>query len=450
MSGHFNIDHFLQDLLHEYKWHIMQAKCFDQTPTDYADSTLTNVILPMFENRWATGPNQHKHTEEIWLRLRPSLLLASRILTEPWPLLWFSQLTFGESHSNPSKPNTTYLTDTSYQRTAVALNKVAENLAELGEVVTIMFAPRSCKETAWGITYHHKSHMRFHADFNTNDWPATKDKYKSSNYKHGRPVIVMNVYFQDYLIYEYPKSSTFAEFYRLSFAFAVTLLHEVAHAYHMWLHPGLAHEPLWNQEERKAELGYSWERLVLGRVICPLRIKKAQNDGIRMLFSTRLMPYGTKQEKYKELRRGLDIENLRMTTKDAHGVKRSWPILKPRQFRGSEFCLNDTCDTFIAGIQCIPMWWIHQWFMEDFWVKQIKEWNQKREYVAPRLEDAFTIIYERDRHHTRVHRPLNAIAPIDAQILRNRPTQGSTPAAVRSGKSGHSDLADLIGKISLR
>jgi hypothetical protein len=438
MAAHSNIDHFLQDLLSENRWHILQAKCFDHTPTIYADPTLSNDILPMFKNRWATGPNQHLHTKEIWLRVRPSLLLASRMLTEPWLLLWFSQLTFGESHSSPSKPTTPYLTEPPYQRKGVALDTVVGNLAELGEVITIMFAPRSWKESAWGMTYNHKYYTPFRAEFNDNDWPATKDEYMSRSYKHGRPVIVMNASFQDYLMYDYPKSSTFDEFYRLSFAFAVTLCHEVAHAYHFWLHPGMAHEPLWNQEERKTELGYSWERFVLGRVICPLRYKQDVNNGVRMLFSTKLMPYGTTQEKYEALRRGLDIENLRMTTKDAHGVRRTWPILDPGSFRGSELFLNETCDTFVAGIQCIPMWWIYQWFTEEFWQQQVRKCNEARDYVAPRLENAFTIIYERDRHHGRVHRPLNANAPVDAKILRSRPPKGLAPhsAPGKPGKSG--------------
>lgn len=414
MVGQSNVENFLMGLLHEFHWHIRQAGCFANTPTDYPQPTLTNAILPMFSDRWARGTNQHFDGTG----LRPGIVLASRMLTEYWTLMWFSKLTFGERHSSPSNPGIKYITPTTYQYTPAAIAEVKENFAEFGEVVTLMFAPRSCKKTAWGMTYNHKLTMPFHAEFKESDMPEIKQKYKSSTYRRNRPFIVMNAYFMDYFKFELHKSTT-SEHYRVVFAFAITLVHEVAHAYYIWLNERLLSEPLWDQSERNNELGYLWERYVMGRVIQPFRIKKAVNDGIRMFLSTKLWPFTNPTERLQVLYNGYDTKNLKMTTRDAHGVRRTWPVRDPSQFRGSELFIHGNCDTYVAGIQCIPMWWIVQWFREDFWVEQVRQSDQKRRWDGPVLNDAFTIIYEREKLQTWIHRPLNFDAPMDVQIYNN-------------------------------
>jgi hypothetical protein len=59
--------------------------------------------------------------------------------------------------------------------------------------------------------------------------------------------------------------------YRASLMFANTLMHEIAHAYNSWFH-GEEPEPLRNILEKCAELGYSWENLILDRVMVPLHV----------------------------------------------------------------------------------------------------------------------------------------------------------------------------------
>jgi hypothetical protein len=227
MPSTHNFETFLLSVLREFEWNIRESGRWDSVNVQ---PTLTNAVLPMFRSRWATGPNQY--TRDVYSGLYPGLVLASRLLSEDWPLLWFAKLTFGRRCPSTTKPGLTYLAATSSQTPAVEIAKVKANLAELGEVVTLAFAPRSCKEKAWGVTYNTKKAMRFHTEFSDTDRPRIKPEYSTDTYRrrHQHPWIVMNPFFIDYF-HSRVSSCTPAETYRVHFLFAITLVHEIAHAH---------------------------------------------------------------------------------------------------------------------------------------------------------------------------------------------------------------------------
>ncbi|KAF1940954.1 hypothetical protein EJ02DRAFT_493582, partial [Clathrospora elynae] len=61
---------FLYIPLQEYRWHVEQHGGFGGRTT-YPLPSLTNLMLPTFTDRWATGPGQH--TRKVFDKVRPAL-----------------------------------------------------------------------------------------------------------------------------------------------------------------------------------------------------------------------------------------------------------------------------------------------------------------------------------------------------------------------------------------
>jgi hypothetical protein len=259
----------LTEILEEYEWHVMNSGCNGGA---HPGPSLENKILPMFTDRWVSGPNQH--TPEILRRIKSGLQLASRLLMEDECLLWFYKLPYGEHYHSSVLPGVNYIKDRG-KPTAAHLAQVRANLKELGEVITFMHAPRSSKalDAHFALTYFRKYAMPFMNEFQDSDWPSTSDYYRSPRYKRFRPTVVLNRKFQSFFLKKRDKkhpSSTMA--YHVLFTFATMLVHEVAHAYWLWLNPNHTPEPLMDAREPFNELGYSWMRWHLGRVIMPYHL----------------------------------------------------------------------------------------------------------------------------------------------------------------------------------
>jgi hypothetical protein len=102
---------------------------------------------------------------------------------------------------------------------------------------------------------------------------------------------VLHSSFQDYFRYSYANGSITAA-YRQQSTFAVTLVHEVAHAYGYWL--GGPKGLTWSIWEKKAELGNSWEYNVIGRVVQNLRLANAASY---VLVDMRTEQFGTQEQR---------------------------------------------------------------------------------------------------------------------------------------------------------
>ncbi|KAH4067339.1 hypothetical protein HBI56_122330 [Parastagonospora nodorum] len=239
---------------------------------------------------------------------------------------------------------------------AAEIAKVKANLAELGEVITLTFAPRRCKEKAWGVTYNTKKAMRFHAEFSDTDRPRIKPEYSTDTYRrrHLLPWIVMNPFFMDYFRSKI-SSCTPTETYRVHFLFAITLVHEITHAYWFWFNEKTP-EPVWHEGERNAELGLSWEREVIGRVVQPM-LGYQGIDGIRTLILSELREYTNSKDRMDAVIELQDATKLSKTL-TRHDAKRNWPLLKPSDLRGSELFLENSSQKYLVGIKCINMAWI--------------------------------------------------------------------------------------------
>jgi len=406
-----NIESFLLSVLKEFEWYIREAGCWDSVTVQ---PTLTNPVLPMFQNRWATGPNQH--TRAVYSGLYPGLVLASRLLSEDWPLLWFTKLTFSSRVASTTNPGQIHLAATSNSTPAAQIAQVKSNLAELGQVITFLFAPRSCTDRAWGTTYNTKHAMRFHAEFRAADRPSIKPEFSTDAYRrrHQRPWVVMNPFFMDYFRAR-EAFCTPAETYRVQFLFAITLVHEVAHAYWFWLHERMP-EPLWDASERNPELGFSWEREVIGRVVQPM-LGYQGVDGIRTLISSELREYRGSEDRMEAL---VDMQHATRLSRTLtrYGKKRRWPVLKPSELRGSELFLENPGRKYLAGIQCIPMAWVSAWFQESEWVRRKGDWDRHNMYWPPALRDAFLVVYDQNGTTVQILRSLNVSIEGDKKIYK--------------------------------
>ncbi|KAH8730265.1 hypothetical protein GQ44DRAFT_674191 [Phaeosphaeriaceae sp. PMI808] len=373
----------------------------------------------MFTNRWASGLDQH--TGEIFWMIQDSLRLASRFLTEDYFLFWFTRLTFGKRRYDASR-NTIFLEPTSYSYSREAIDKVKSNLKELGEVISFMHARRDNPQEAHGITYHCRSLIPNFQQYNDRDWPDTEEKYPDLQFGHDRPCIVLHTMFQVFFRHNYMKNSTDAERFGAKFLFAVTLVREITHAYYFWL--GGSIEPLWDITERKGQLGYSWERHILGYVISPVRTR----TGVRFdkLYDTQLGTYTNRVDRIALIQKSRGESNAALTFRDTFGRVPTWPLLEPTGNRDSELFMERGCEKFVAVIRAIPMPWIVAWFQEDEWVNRRHMCSGRGYHVPPPLRDAFMIFYENNRVIGRVKRPLNPNLLCDVAIVEAQSGQKLT------------------------
>jgi hypothetical protein len=210
--------------------------------------------------------------------IKDAFKLASSLLTERFPLMWFSHLTFGERRRGRSG---THIVLTPYSINPEAMTKVRQNIQHVGEVITFMFEPpRQCDGNSFGVTCRHKEHQQFYREIRSNDWSRTSRRAHMGN---GQPLVVMSNDFQEYSRRHLSRSNQ-DEAYRVLFLFAITLVHEFCHAYEFWLSQE-NDEPRWSQSKNEAELGRSWENLIIEYGLQHLR--SLAPDVSRCRFSTR-------------------------------------------------------------------------------------------------------------------------------------------------------------------
>jgi len=152
-----DVNSFLHRALDKYGRHIQASGAHNPRAT-YRNPNLANSILPFFEKRWASGPGQH--IRDIYPFTKDAFKLASRLLTERFPLMWFCHLTFGERRRDRSG---THIVPMPYSTSFEAITKVRQNILHVGEVTTFMFQPPGHRGGGhFGETCRYKKHQPFY------------------------------------------------------------------------------------------------------------------------------------------------------------------------------------------------------------------------------------------------------------------------------------------------
>jgi hypothetical protein len=413
MSNHAAIERFFLQILREYDGHIRASGAYDQRAR-YPLPDLSNDIIPMFKDRWLTGPGQH--TSEIIYAIKPALKLASRLLTEEFPLRWFAHLTFGERRRKPT--GQVYIVPTPKSLSAEAIDEVKENIRNVGKLVTFMWDPHGrCCNDAHGLTLNAKEGLDSYREFQQSDWPPT---HRPARPGYARPLVVINRGFQDYFLGNMQLSQD--EEYRVLLMLAVTLVHEFTHAYNFWLSPD-RHEPCWSISEKDSELGWSWEHMVMGYGLQPLSVPGGGYQNL-FLLQFKVLEYRSMSERDRVMTQltGSNRTDGMFTKVNASGRTAVPPVIDANEFRYSEWYLGDDrrVHSYMAAAQVIPMNWVVSWFSEATWRERRAHWRQQNAYVRPSLGKAFTLLYERSGNHTGTFRPLYPAFPVDKDILDRR------------------------------
>jgi hypothetical protein len=389
MTHNADVNNFFFEVLHQHKHHIRASGAYNQNAS-YPLPNLANDILPMFTERRVTGPGQH--TSELFHWLRPAFKLASRLLTEEFPLSWFCHLTFGDRR--PSRSGT-YIVPNEYSTSADAIARVRDNIRVVGELVTFMFHPPGYpQEEVYGLTGPTKHGWPFSRDYR-NHWPAV---HRKSRRGHARPLIVIHNGFQTYFR-RHASSSTQDEHYRVLLLFAITLVHEFAHAYEFWLSPERG-EPRWSKWDKDAELGWSWEATCIGYELHHLHVPEQLYMQNRYLYQVKVLEYNSSSERERVLSQLAGSNHIR---------------------DGNMFFDNQMNVTnYIAAAQVVPMEWVVLWFREEEWQRRAKIWRRSNMYIRPSLGNAFMLLYERSGNRASTLRPLYPAVPVDKEILGRR------------------------------
>jgi hypothetical protein len=414
MSGGHDIDEYIHELMGQYSDHIHASGAFNKEAR-FPLPNLSNDILPMFGDRWVEGRGQH--TAEIYQYIEPALRLASRLLVEQYPLLWFSHLTFGERRRRRSG---TYIVPTSYSVTADAVQKVRSTVLDVGKVVALMFSPADHRtdglEGAYGITYKSKSMLESRGVFKRP--PISRHARQG----HTRPLITISRDYQDFFRRDI-RNATQDEVYRVLFSLTTTLVHEFAHAYEFYLSPE-RDEPRWNKNEKVAELGWSWEHNVIGYGLHTFKNPTARGLRNSFLYQCRVLAFNSLRERQSAFRQltGSNRNDVPFTSANASGRVIAPPALDPSTIRRSTFFLENASSVrcFVAAAQVVPIRWVVNWFREQHWHDHNVYWHQQQMYVRPTLGNAFVVLYESDGYSTAIYRPLYPAFAVDQDILACR------------------------------
>ncbi|KAJ4294358.1 hypothetical protein N0V90_008048 [Kalmusia sp. IMI 367209] len=150
---------------------------------------------------------------------------------------------------------------------------------------------------------------------------------------------------------------------RTQFTFATTLVHEVAHAYSMWLGKD-DDEPLWDRHDKKAELGFSWEAQTHGYICNPLfhRI-----TGCEMLFSMKAISYRHEHQESRAMDEAVGPIPFHLAHMNPVFFQ---DLFQPQEYRGGTFYAGERSyaeKKWVIAIFALPLDWIMNWFREPHW-----------------------------------------------------------------------------------
>ncbi|KAL5413813.1 hypothetical protein PMIN03_003497 [Paraphaeosphaeria minitans] len=247
----------------------------------------------------------------------------------------------------------------------------------------------------YGATYESKRHLPFFRHFRERDWPDTADP------RRHHPVVVLHNDFYQYFSQDLqsPDEGTWV---RTQFLFAVTLVHEVCHAYSMWLN--IEHdEPLFRRGDMEAELGYSWESEVLGHICNPVFHDIA---GCEMLLSMKAIAYREDRSQPDIVQKLIGNHPLHFNLMNPAHFQ---DLFRVQSYRGGGFYAGERVNTrrkWIIAIFALSLDWIASWLDQVAWEARRVYWRNTGKY-PPTLLQSFVLVYQKKDDVVWVHYPLD-------------------------------------------
>jgi hypothetical protein len=370
---------------------------------------LDNQIHPMFRmGRWVGGQG----SIGFYPNMVPALRLVSLMLTEPLALCWFHHVANGriETHAGPEE---NYIKSTRMEHESAGHARTRFFIDNLSECITLMFIPPDSKEkqaSYWGVTYLHRREVPWATRIPSYSWPKVilRSSSEPRFQKSSRPsiTIALNTNFAQFFAHGFSKVSL-EEKYRAWFMFVATLMHEVAHAFHFYLRNDEA-EPRWAKHEAMAELGYSLESVIFGKIISPF-VPWPSASWNQPLVSVHMRDVDLSSrsdhdaDRHEFLRTHLDdhewasMDFIRVSVehlKDGMFDRQPWRGQGWENYTPKILSKNRDM-TIMHGI---PMHWISAWFSKDHWVDMRQNFwiGGSKIYRPPSLGPTFLSVYERD------------------------------------------------------
>ncbi|KAF2018108.1 hypothetical protein BU24DRAFT_421111 [Aaosphaeria arxii CBS 175.79] len=405
------VAHYL--LQHEHS--LQQMGCLE-VPS-LPRPTLRNDIHRIFRlDSWMRGYGQG--TERFYTRMKPALRLASLMITESCMLPWFTHLCHGKRvrvEGTHDSKGYVYLEPRRPSREGI--EEVRRALRDLAEVVVFMFVPERYSEgkwkNSWGTSAVCWRKWPWSRRFRAVDYPfMSRAAVRFEGEGHGLPEIALNREFARFFDSGY-EECTSSEQYRVMYMFAVTLVHELAHAFWMFIGrggspPGTGEEPRWHKEELRAELGYSWETITMGRIVEPVLGVYGMLKRPCALVSLRTEAWAAGQPEPRAVRALIDTVSMRMKkVENWRGVFFGRPV---DGGRGTEWFVGTSMSSkhknCVSVIHAIPLRWIAQWFSECEWRNRREVWRahrlihgcniaEGRPYDPPGLGPTFMMVHLR-------------------------------------------------------
>jgi hypothetical protein len=377
---------------------------------NFSIPNLTNEIHPMLHiDRWMRGHGQEM-TPHIYRFMAWPLRLASLLLTEECMLWWWAHVHFGTWANGKRKSGKQfrYLREDPREHTREGRREVRKGLNDMAKVIAFMFTPEEYTYTTqgqcYGVTASEAMDLPWDHLFEDHDFPLIPRGYVQKRKRV--PRVALRHEYQAFYGGAF-QAFTASQKLRVHFMFAATIVHEVAHAYFMFIGKDSRREepwePLFSPLSRTAELGFSWEESILGRICDPLFHTV---DNCHALFSSRTYAWrddntvtaAEVHRVWEAFRRGSMGPKIRQIPLDP-----SLDWLPTHEWRGVAYTGNEHLKpgvNFLCIIHAIPMSWIARWFQEGEWKKmrlyaKEKGIGKKTSEVCHEMGPCWGLIYEK-------------------------------------------------------
>ncbi|KAF2658844.1 hypothetical protein K491DRAFT_713098 [Lophiostoma macrostomum CBS 122681] len=234
---------------------------------------LDNGIHPVFgQESWIREPRFGKDNVQeqdlLWLRMQPALRLATKFITEPSVMQWWVYVLASRKKKDRATGRQYFKLPKKPIDLETSLKTVGKRLQHMVDLVRWSFCypnPPYAGQQTHGLTCLGVETL----DANCFPRPAHEAVPDYAEAKKYMPSVGLNMMFRDFFLGdEYSRDPESCAVLRMHWLFAITITHELAHCFNIAKshtnHKPVLVEPWYDLTDINLELGWSWERSILG------------------------------------------------------------------------------------------------------------------------------------------------------------------------------------------